>query len=170
VITRPATPDDIPQLAANVAAGFDTYRAFAGEEWEPPAIPVAEQYGQEGTWCLVGDENGGVVGHVLFGPAITSRGADEDGVAGRPIPGLAHLYHLFVRQSFWGTGLAKELLDGAVDEMEARGYTQARLFTPAGQVRARRFYAREGWALAAEPVFEPFLGLDIVELRRWIGT
>ena len=162
--TRLGTPHDVPFLAANVAAGFETYRAFAPEGWVPPNVPVAEQYAREGTWCMVGEERGGVIGHVLFGPAMSSRLDDA-----RPVPGLAHLYHLFVRESFWGTGLAKELLAAAVAEMEAREYTQARLFTPAQQVRARRFYAREGWTLAAEPEHEPFLGLDVVELRRWIG-
>jgi GNAT superfamily N-acetyltransferase len=166
VRTRPATADDIPQVAANVAAGFDSFREFAPAGWEPPPVsPDEGPWLRERTWCMVGDEHGGVVAHVLFGPALTP---EDDGR--RPIPGLAHLYHLFVRRSFWGTGVAKELLDAAVAEMEARGHTQARLFTPAQQVRARRFYIREGWALAAEPRFEPLMGLELVELRRWIGS
>ena len=41
-----------------------------------------------------------------------------------------------------------------------------RLFTPAAQARARRFYEREGWALARPPAFDERIGLDIAEYRR----
>jgi GNAT superfamily N-acetyltransferase len=161
---RLATIDDEPSLAANFAAGFETYREFAPAGWNPPKVPVRQEFRRPGAWIMVGEEHGGVVGHVMFGPAMSSRFQDA-----KPIPGLAHLYHLFVRQSFWGTGLATQLLNAAVEEMEAQGYTQARLFAPAQQARARRFYAREGWTLAAEPRHEPALGIGVVELRRWIG-
>jgi hypothetical protein len=44
-----------------------------------------------------------------------------------------------------------------------------RLFTPADQARARRFYEREGWTLRAEPYFEAALGLDLVLSRDSSG-
>jgi hypothetical protein len=44
-----------------------------------------------------------------------------------------------------------------------------RLFTPAGQVRARRFYEREGWTVAGEPYDDEDLHLEIVEYRRALG-
>jgi len=40
-----------------------------------------------------------------------------------------------------------------------------RLFTPAGQRRARRFYEREGWTLVEAPRFEDAFGLDVAEYR-----
>jgi GNAT superfamily N-acetyltransferase len=73
---------------------------------------------------------------------------------------------LFIRELWWGSGLAPHLLALAVEEAAARGYEAMRLYTPAGQARARAFYAREGWTLAGEPVYEPMLGLDLVEFRR----
>ena len=161
---RPAVHNDVPALEANLAAGFETYREFAPQNWVPPKIRMSELFQSEGTRCWVGEVNGGVVAHVLYGRAMSSRYTDA-----KPIPGMAHLQQLFVRQAFWGTGLATDLLAAAVAGMEEDGYGQARLFTPAQQARARRFYSREGWTLAAEPRHEPGLGLGVVELRRWIG-
>jgi hypothetical protein len=44
-----------------------------------------------------------------------------------------------------------------------------RLFTPAEQQRARRFYEREGWSAVTEAYLEEPLGLEIVEYRRPLG-
>jgi hypothetical protein len=40
-----------------------------------------------------------------------------------------------------------------------------RLFVPAGQARARRFYAREGFVAVGKP-FEFGLGLPVLEYQR----
>ena len=50
--------------------------------------------------------------------------------------------------------------------MAGQGFTEARLYTPALQARARRFYAREGWTERGESFWVGELGLDLVELRR----
>ena len=81
-------------------------------------------------------------------------------------PGLAHFRQLFVTRAHWGTGLATRLHAAALDEARLRGFTAMRLFTPAAQERARRFYEREGWALARPPAFEERIGLDIAEYHR----
>jgi GNAT superfamily N-acetyltransferase len=71
-----------------------------------------------------------------------------------------------VRAGWWGSGLASRLHAAACDEAAARGYTAMRLFTPADQARARRFYEREGWAVAGEPFVHDELRLAMVEYRR----
>jgi hypothetical protein len=43
-----------------------------------------------------------------------------------------------------------------------------RLFTPEGQLRARRFYEREGWLLFGS-AFDGGLGIPLVEYRRTLG-
>jgi hypothetical protein len=53
-------------------------------------------------------------------------------------------------------------------EPGARGFTAMRLFTPAAQARARRFYEREGWTAAGEPSDELDFGMPLVEYRRAI--
>ena len=48
-------------------------------------------------------------------------------------------------------------------------YTAMRLFVATGQERARRFYAREGWADVGAPFFDPRPGLELQEMRRPVG-
>jgi GNAT superfamily N-acetyltransferase len=164
---RPATPADADALAATVSEGFETYRAFAPEGWEPPdrlelaiGIAVRLRDADQRTWVAVDREDGGAVaGQVAYLPASSSRHPDSD-------PALAHLGQLFVRRRHWGTGLATRLLNVAIADATARGFTAMRLYTPAGQARARRFYEREGWSLHGKPMHEPSLGLVLVEYRR----
>ena len=81
------------------------------------------------------------------------------------VPGVAHFWQLFVRAPWWGTGLATELHAAAVAEAAHRGFAAMRLFTPAGQARARRFYEREGWTGGA-PFDDDTFGMPLVEYRR----
>ena len=87
--------------------------------------------------------------------------------APHPVPGraLAHLRNLFVGRDFWGTGLARTLNAAAVEAARERGYEELRLFTPARQERARRFYEREGWLPVGEPFHDPGPDLALVEYR-----
>jgi GNAT superfamily N-acetyltransferase len=73
---------------------------------------------------------------------------------------------LFVREPWWGTGLASRLLARAAEATASAGRTELRLQTPAEHRRARAFYEREGFALHGEPVYEPMLGLVLVGYRR----
>ena len=68
------------------------------------------------------------------------------------IPGRAHLWMLFVRPPWWGSGLAARLHRLGLEEAARQGYETIRLYTPHGAARARAFYEREGWELAAPRV------------------
>jgi GNAT superfamily N-acetyltransferase len=152
---------DAPGMAAVSDAGFATYRSFAPAGWEPldnrPALHVRLRDPE--TWIEVAEHDGRIVGMVGVKPGT-------DGHDGPVIPGLGHLWHLFVDAAWWGTGLATRLLEHAVAAMGERGWSEGRLYTPAGQARARAFYAREGWSERGAPFHEPPLGFDIIELRR----
>jgi len=162
---RPPTGDDIPVLAEIVREGFDGYRVFLPPGWEPPATEferarIADRLGLEDTWCRLAFDGSEPAGHVAFLAAREETGS-------RPvIPGLAHLWMLFIRERWWGSGLAPHLLALAVTEAASRGYAAMRLFTPAGQARARAFYERESFVTDGIPHWEPMLGLDLVEYRR----
>ena len=174
--TRRATAADVDSLLAHVQAGFDSYLAFAPAGWVPPEVE-RERAGtiaglnDEATWALLALDAGHPVGHVAFYPA-------RERIAGDPppllrqrslIPGLAHLWQLFVLPDWWGQGVAPVLHDAAVGEMQARGYQRARLYTPADHGRAKRFYERRGWTATAEED-NPGLRLRLTEymldLRR----
>lgn len=84
----------------------------------------------------------------------------------RVVPGLAHLWMLFVRPAHWGTGLAGRLHDLALDEARARGFDRIQLHTPERQARARAFYERRGWQREGPAFEDPMLALRIVRYRR----
>jgi GNAT superfamily N-acetyltransferase len=160
---RVADADDAPVVAGAVIEAFEGYRSFAPAGWEPPALgPEIERLrpllGGDDLWCVVAERDRRVVAHSSFQAAHTSIAPAEDGQ-------LAHLRALFVDREWWGCGLAGALHSMALEEAARREFTAIRLFTPAGQARARRFYEREGWEMTGEP-FENPLGLPVVEYRR----
>jgi GNAT superfamily N-acetyltransferase len=166
---RPVRVDDAEEMAENVRLGFESYRPWTRRGWDPPpsdmeAPHIAEKLREPGVWATVALVDGAHVGHVAVAPGRTR---DETRT---PIPGLAHLWQLFVRPPWWGSGLATRLLALAVDAAADRGYPRMRLFTPAGNARGRAFYEREGWRLHGDAAYEPMLGLDLVEYRRDLPT
>jgi GNAT superfamily N-acetyltransferase len=165
LILRSAAVEDAPEITRTVWEGFDSYREFAPPGWQPPPEVVERAHIRErlalpDVWCMLAFDDGAPAGHVAF---IAARERDEPHA---PIPRLAHLWMLFVRRQWWGTGLAKDLLRLAIVEASGRDYARMRLYTPAGQARARAFYEREGWSTDGEARFEPMLALDLVEYRR----
>src|SRR3954454_11801559 len=146
-----ATPDDAAELAATVLAGFDTYRAFAPAGWAPPPEirdldAVRQRLSDADVWCLAArtkaDEP---VGHVSFVSSMTSRWPEK-------LDDLAHLWQLFVRPPFWGSGAATTLIRRAIAEAAAQGYIAMRLYPPADHHRAGRFSARGGSPPRPEPI------------------
>ena len=163
---RVAVPDDASALAGTTRLGFESYRSWAPEGWEPPPPAlelrsIRERLRQSTTWCAMAlDDDGVPAGHV----GITHAAERE-----RPhvrIPGRAHLWMLFVRPPWWGSGLATRLHRLALEQAGREGYETIRLYTPYGAARARAFYEREGWTAAGPAFPEPLLGLDLVEYRR----
>jgi GNAT superfamily N-acetyltransferase len=170
---RLATVDDAQAMARATVEAFEGYRAFAPPGWSPPTFEaelgtLRQRLGEPDVWALVGERRGALAGHVAFLPALRSRHPLPARRSRRPppAPSLAHLWQLFVRPPYWGSGLATQLHAAAVAEAARRGFSEIRLYTPAGQARARRFYEREGWSAAGPPQQSPSLGLPLVEYRR----
>ena len=163
---RIPAPSDAPQIAELVVGGFETYRAFAPAGWDPPPLAhetatVAAALAKPGTWCRIAEDGAELVGHVGFLAAQDARVPLEE-------PGFAHFWQLFVRQDWWGSGLAKHLHEAALAAALQRGHTGLRLFTPAGHARGRRFYEREGWTLHGEPLYNEAFEMLLAEYRRSI--
>lgn len=169
--TRRARLDDLDALLANVQAGFDSYVAFAPPGWQAPEVAAdrhraGELLADPTTWALFALAAGNPIGHVAFVPG-RERPAGGAGATWRTrplVPGLAHLWQLFVLPEWWGRGAAPLLHEAMVGEMRGQGYRQARLFTPSLQARARRFYERRGWS-AVDDEWHADLALMITEYR-----
>src|SRR3954447_9563453 len=151
---REARLEDADAIIATVEEGFAGYAAFMPPGWSAPPVEfegarIRERLSDPSRWLWVAEADGAVVAHAGFAEARTRDEPRE------PSAGLAHLFHLFVREPYWGTGIARELHRRAVEAAAARGYEAMRLFTPAGQARARAFYERAGWTTDGIALPEP---------------
>jgi GNAT superfamily N-acetyltransferase len=156
----------VPAVLGLMASGFEGYRRFAPEGWTPPeqdrgaALAIEYIVTHPATWYVVAEDERGHAGQCGFHPAH-----EERMMRGAAIEGLAHFWQLFVREDLWGTGLGGRLHDLAVAALRERGFTRARLNTPAEQERARRFYERRGWRAAGTSPDR--LGSPGIELLRY---
>ena len=157
---RRAGPDDAEAMSETLQIGFDGYRAFAPPGWTPPdartpgeVARVRARLLEPATWAMVAEAGGVAVGHAGYLP--------QPGAAGS-----AHLWQLFVRPPWWGTGVAAALLAAAAAAAAAEGYRRMRFFTPRDQARARAFYEREGFGSTGWEAFEESIGLVLVEYAR----
>lgn len=155
---REAGAGDAAEMAETVGIGFDTYRAFAPDGWEPPAFAVevaairSRMIGHDAWALLARDAGDAPAGHVAL--------------LADPEPGTAYLWQLFLRPQHWGTGLADRLHAAFLEAARVRGYRRARLRTPLDQGRSRRFYERSGWETDGVASFEDKLGLDLLVYTR----
>ena len=163
---RVATVDDAAAIARLVYGCFSTYRTFMGANWDPPTVQdqiadLEQRLGGVGvrTRIAVAPPGRDMAAICGWTPARTEEEPRD------PVPGLAHLWMLFVDQPHWGSGLASDLLDWARTGMETASYDAARLWTPTGQARARAFYERRGWYATGREQYNPGLGLNVVEYR-----
>jgi GNAT superfamily N-acetyltransferase len=158
VVRRRAGPADAAAIAALIREGFEGYRGFAPEGWEPPDLEAeiartADRLRGRGAWAQLAEAGKATLGVVAFLP----HHIEAD---------LAHFWLLFVTERAWGTGLAAGLHGAALEAARGAGYRRMRLYTPEGQARARAFYRRQGWREQGGGFAEPELGLRLVELRR----
>jgi len=91
---------------------------------------------------------------------------EADGeIVGTLVVGDSELYAIYVHPDWWGTGAGQALLDCAHAEL-AQTCDEAALTCLVGNVRARRFYERNGWELT-ETVVEPHFGGVPTEVCRY---
>jgi predicted N-acetyltransferase YhbS len=163
--TRIAEPDDAPAISAVLAEAFEGYGSWASSSWAPPlpaeadVARLADALRRPDVWCLLALDDGEVIGHVALSLVTL-----EDPEA--PPAGTINLWQLFVRPAWQGRGIANRLIEAAVDEAHRRGFTRMRLWTPEGQLRARRFYEREGWTPTGGVHVDSPFGLPVVEYTR----
>lgn len=113
---------------------------------------LAEAAGNE---FLVADSGGEVLGFVWVDAA---RDDDADAETGE-------LLAIYLRAERWGEGIGKALHDEGIAHLRARGFARATLWVLDGNVRAQRFYERQGWAPDGAVKIEDADGTQLRELR-----
>ena len=163
---RIARRDEGLRVDELIRAELRRYGEWAAPGWQlGPAPPdvirrLEENFADpERAWILLAEADGELVGVVSLGLAT---GVDAD-----PLPeGTVHLWQMFVRRDWQGSGLAGALHDRVVEQALERGCTRMVLWTPVGAAQARRFYEREGWTPSGEEMKESPIGLPLVQYER----
>ena len=96
-----------------------------------------------------------VVGFASTGPA---RDSDCDERVG------GELYAIYLLEQEWGRGVGRALHDAAIAALRAARFTEATLWVLETNVRARRFYERQGWAADGATKVERY-GARVTEAR-----
>lgn len=105
---------------------------------------------------LVAGSGAGIVGFAGYGP---SRDADAD-------PGqTGQLAVIYLLPQTWGAGTGRKLMAAAVDGLADLGYAEATLWVLDSNERARRFYAKAGWAEDGVTRVDDSLGISLNEVR-----
>jgi GNAT superfamily N-acetyltransferase len=159
-------PDDAAAVAAvHVASWQAAYRGvFPDEVLDGPELAVSrlrgwqrllQEPGPHVVDLVAEDDGGQIVG--LFHAAPTR---DEDGS-----PATAEILMIYAAPDAWGTGAGRGLMTTGLDRLAADGFTDVTLWVLDSNERARRFYAKAGFAPDGAAKEEDMRGARITEVR-----
>jgi ribosomal protein S18 acetylase RimI-like enzyme len=151
IIYRTATPADAALMSR---IGGQTFSDTFGHLYTPENLAAFLENHSEENWLAelndpaltirLAEQNGQAVGFAKVGPHKLPF------AAGGP---AAELRQLYVLIPWHGTGVAQALMDWAMDEGRARGAGEMFLSVFVDNHRARRFYARYGFAAVGSYAF-----------------
>jgi 2-amino-4-hydroxy-6-hydroxymethyldihydropteridine diphosphokinase len=151
-----ATPDDVDGMArAHTAASDAAYGGLVRPEPDPIGRRARMWRGvlaNPAHGAFVARDGGRIVGLVSVGPLGEA-------------PSVGAVHTLYVMEPWWGSGAGQALLDRAHAEL-AGDYDEAQLTVLADNVRARRFYERNGW-VEGETLIEPHFGDRPTRVTRY---
>jgi peptidase E/L-amino acid N-acyltransferase YncA len=157
---RFATPDDVPAMAAVFdAAARAAWASFVGADRLAAAPDRTAMFRERMQSGSPRDVIGASDEHGLSGFVWVHASDAHD-------TGEVDLFYTHPRA--WGSGIGRRLMQLGLDELRARGFAQAVLWTEERNVRPRRVYARGGWQLDGVTRERDYLGVTIRELRHRI--
>lgn len=145
MIIRPVTSSDIAEVAAVQAASWKT--AYRGLMPDAGLDAVSAADFAHDWRILVNDASrtnllveyeGRVAGYVSFGP-----GHDTD-VSGQA---AGEIHGLYLAPTYWRMGLGRAICQAALQSLWGAGYDVIVLWVLSGNMQARGFYERAGFAL-----------------------
>ena len=143
MLLRPAEPADAMDVArVHVRAWQVAYRKLLPDEYLDGLKPEdrAQRYTFGGTdprepmTTVALDDRGTIRG---FATTCAARDAD--------VPSHGELAAIHVDPDWWGHGVGQALLASARAHLLDSGFRRAILWVLVGNVRAERFYAKDGW-------------------------
>jgi GNAT superfamily N-acetyltransferase len=144
MLLRPAEPDDAMAVArVHVRAWQVAYRKLLPDDYLDGLQPEdrAARYTFGGTDPRQPMTTVAVDGQgTIRGFATTCAARDDD------VPGYGELAAIHVDPDCWGRGIGVALLTSARAHLLDAGFRRAILWVLVGNVRAERFYAKDGWA------------------------
>jgi GNAT superfamily N-acetyltransferase len=167
---RPAVPGDAAAVAAIHIAAWR--RAYA-RVLPPGTLARIPPGDRERMWrgiiaapgprrrvLVAGPPGGAPRGFALWSP---TRDPDRDPAA------TAELCAIYVHPDAWGAGLGRVLMARGAALARGDGFADATLWVVRDNARARRFYARAGWAPDGATRVEEVLGTPVAEVRYATG-
>jgi len=100
-----------------------------------------------------------VEGSTICGLATTGLCRDVD------LPNFGELMAIYVDPGYLRTGIGRLLMSAARERLRAVGVTKALLWVLDGNVRARRFYERDGWRFDGTRRTVTYGNLPVDEVR-----
>lgn len=166
---RPATTGDVDRIAhVHVRSWQSAYPGLMPQDYLDAQDP-AQRAVQWRRWfdeppprlhVVVADHpEDGVIGFAVVAPYRAEEGEVHPGEH------VGELGAIYALAEHWGTGVGRGLIDAAVGELVAEGFTEAVLWVIEGNARARRFYEAAGWAPDGATKLDPRGGWDIPEVR-----
>ena len=122
---------------------IDLWTRVIGEDEEPVYVAPADA----------------PTGFIYFGP---SRDDDAGEHVGEVMTFYAH-------PEAWGTGVGRALMEVAIAELCAMGFTEAMLWVLEDNPRARRFYEMAGWRVDGGTKHQSWRGAEFDEVRYRIA-
>jgi GNAT superfamily N-acetyltransferase len=95
-----------------------------------------------------------ILGFVTTGPSRTGELLDH-----------GEMYALYLDPEHWGRGFGVTLVEAGRARLAELGFLKACLWVLDGNVRAERFYLRDGWAPDGERRKETILGIEVNDCR-----
>lgn len=162
MLIRPAQAEDALAVArVHVRSWQAAYRSLLPDEYLDQLRPEdrAARYDFSHTdprkpYTQVAESEGCIVGFATTAPA-------RDG----DCPGLGELLALYVAPESWRQKMGQKLAAAARQRLTAEGFAEAVLCVLKGNVRADRFYRKDGWLPDGAQKRDEIWGITVSEIR-----
>lgn len=132
------------------------YRGIIPQEYLDtiPAGKWAAVFDRPGWQTLVCLDDGKYIGTCSFGQSRFEQ-----------FPDCGEIFSLYLLPEYMGKAYGKRLLESALSELKARGFSEIFLWTLDENVRAKNFYARAGFLPTEDYLHDNIGGKTLRELR-----